>query len=53
MFCIASVTTLEALNVYTNLPQNRHSGRDSLRPILPGAVRVNANPFQTDFFLTR
>jgi hypothetical protein len=27
---------------------HRHSGRDSLRAILPGALRVNANLFQTD-----
>jgi len=26
----------------------RHPGRDSLRAILPEALRVNANPFQTD-----
>jgi len=26
----------------------RHSGRDSLRVVLPEALRVNANPFQTD-----
>ena len=28
--------------------KDRHSGMDSLRAILPGALRVNANPFQTD-----
>jgi hypothetical protein len=27
--------------------QVRHSDMDSLRAFLPGALRVNANPFQT------
>jgi hypothetical protein len=26
----------------------RHAGMDSLRAILPGVLRINANPFQTD-----
>jgi hypothetical protein len=30
--------------------QDRHSGMDSLRAFLPGALRVNANLFQTDLF---
>jgi hypothetical protein len=28
--------------------KNRHSGLDSRQAILPDALRVNANPFQTD-----
>jgi hypothetical protein len=28
--------------------QDRHSGRDSHQAILPAALRVNANLFQTD-----
>jgi hypothetical protein len=28
--------------------QNCHSGMDSRQAILPDALRVNANPFQTD-----
>ena len=33
----------EATKVYS-----RHSGRDSRQAIPPAALRVNANPFQTD-----
>jgi len=31
-----------------NFLQDRHSGRDSRQAILPDALRVNANLFQTD-----
>jgi hypothetical protein len=33
--------------------QNRHSGMDSRQAILPVALRVNANLFQTDLCRTR
>jgi len=34
----------ECISIYTI----RHPGRNSLRAILPEALRVNANPFQTN-----
>ena len=37
-----------ALNVIHKFVKARHSGMDSLWAFLPGALRVNANPFQTD-----
>ena len=33
--------------------QDRHSGMDSHQAILPDALRVNANPFQTDLCRSR
>jgi hypothetical protein len=33
---------------YSHIPQARHSGRDSRQAVLPDALRVNANLFQTD-----
>jgi hypothetical protein len=37
-----------ALIVIHKFVKARHSGMDPLRAFLPGALRVNANPFQTD-----
>jgi len=38
----------KALIVIHKFVQARHSGRDSRQAILPDALRVNANLFQTD-----
>jgi hypothetical protein len=50
----ASSTTLNisfphrSAQLYTTLWSSRHSGMDSRQAILPDALRVNANLFQTD-----
>ncbi|MDD5265836.1 MAG: hypothetical protein PHO08_01740 [Methylococcales bacterium] len=40
--------TLPCSSVHINLWEDRHSGRDSRQAILPDALRINANLFQTD-----